>query len=74
MTFKHCKDCTERHINCHSDCELYLVDKTEYDRIKALGYKDKVTNTYYTQRNSKLISDIAKRRRKHDGVAKFKAK
>jgi hypothetical protein len=24
---KCCKDCEERHLNCHSECERYLTEK-----------------------------------------------
>ena len=35
-----CKDCTERHIKCHADCQRYLDAKKQHeeerDRIKAI--------------------------------------
>ena len=29
-----CKDCTERHIACHSECEKYKAYKENYEQIK----------------------------------------
>ena len=31
-----CKDCQNRHLNCHSSCELYLEQRKELE-----VYKDK---------------------------------
>ena len=28
-----CKDCADRHIGCHSDCERYAADVAERRRI-----------------------------------------
>jgi hypothetical protein len=28
----HCKDCTDRHINCHSTCERYKAWREELDK------------------------------------------
>lgn len=28
-----CKDCTERHLSCHSDCERYLSYVKEKDAV-----------------------------------------
>ena len=27
-----CKDCTERHLGCHSECEKYRKDKRNHDK------------------------------------------
>ena len=29
-----CKECTERHIGCHKDCERYNKEKYENDSMK----------------------------------------
>ena len=29
-----CKQCTERHIGCHADCDKYLKEKYENDSMK----------------------------------------
>lgn len=35
---KSCKDCQERHIGCHSECEKYISERAEYDREKSERY------------------------------------
>lgn len=35
---KHCRDCEERHVGCHSSCEKYRQAKEEFER-----YKENVT-------------------------------
>lgn len=30
-----CKDCAQRHINCHASCEAYLKARKELDRVNA---------------------------------------
>ena len=41
---KCCKDCTQRHIGCHSDCEKYNKEKSDNDKYKAIvqSHKDKI--------------------------------
>ena len=41
---KCCKDCTQRHIGCHSDCESYNKEKSDNDKYKAIvqSHKDKI--------------------------------
>lgn len=34
-----CKDCTNRHIGCHSTCERYISEKAENDRLRELEHK-----------------------------------
>lgn len=36
-----CKDCTERHVGCHSTCPKYIHDKEEWDELKARVAKEK---------------------------------
>ncbi len=35
-----CKDCKDRHKNCHSTCEKYISLKSENDRIAKKVQKD----------------------------------
>ena len=42
-----CKDCTERHINCHSYCEKYLTEKNKNATIKANVSKIKEQDYYF---------------------------
>ena len=43
-SIKCCKDCTQRHIGCHSDCERYNKEKSDNDNYKAIvqSHKDKI--------------------------------
>lgn len=43
-SIKCCKDCTKRHIGCHSDCERYNKEKSDNDKYKAIvqSHKDKI--------------------------------
>lgn len=29
-----CKDCTERHLHCHSECEAYIAFNKEREQIR----------------------------------------
>jgi hypothetical protein len=35
-SFECCHECTERHINCHSDCAKYISAKSEHDALSKL--------------------------------------
>ena len=49
MSFRFsCKDCTERHVGCHSTCEKYISEKAENDRLREEEHhkrKDMSTNS-----------------------------
>lgn len=30
-----CKDCPDRHIGCHAECEKYQRERAEHEQIKA---------------------------------------
>ena len=30
-----CKDCTDRHVGCHSECETYKMYRSELDKQNA---------------------------------------
>lgn len=36
-----CKDCTDRHMACHSTCEKYKEWKQEFDKLKSVVTKNK---------------------------------
>lgn len=40
MVTNSCKDCTERHVGCHSDCEKYLKFVEENEKLKAIKRKN----------------------------------
>ena len=49
-----CKDCTRRHVGCHSECAEYIEAKTAWEKEKAVidkeRYKgiDKISYLYDT--------------------------
>lgn len=42
-----CKECAERHYNCHADCAQYKEWKQEQDKIKEY-LKEQKRNEHYT--------------------------
>lgn len=42
MGYAPCKDCTERHIGCHSECEKYARFCAENEKRKELQRRDKM--------------------------------
>lgn len=53
-----CKDCTKRHLHCHSSCDEYKQYKSEVDKANAT--KSKYLNTDYGFRDSILRSSKIK--------------
>lgn len=43
MTNAPCKDCTERHFKCHSQCEKYTEWRKAYDEWKEMTDANKET-------------------------------
>ena len=35
-----CKDCPDRHIGCHSDCDKYINYRKELEQLKEQQYKE----------------------------------
>lgn len=58
-----CLHCTNRHIGCHSQCELYKMYRKEYDDLNANIRREKA---YRSDRTAKIHSGytIDKRGRK----------
>ena len=60
-----CKDCTERHVGCHSICKRYINQKKEWEKDKESIKKNKNPmiygfdyNMYPGKRNNKIhVSD-----------------
>lgn len=42
-----CKDCTDRHIHCHSECEKYKAFVAENEKRKAELYKENQAKSNY---------------------------
>lgn len=56
-----CNGCEEpvRHIGCHSDCELFLAEQEEFERLKAeieaAKQADRVYDSYHRGRMQKWV-------------------
>ena len=65
MSIKCCKNCEDRHPNCHATCPLYLEEKIEHEKqrerankIKKAdaimwGYKLNTKKKYFKGRNGR---------------------
>lgn len=49
-----CKDCPDRHINCHSECIRYLRWKEHQAETKAVEQLEKDKDDMFYQRSLKL--------------------
>lgn len=38
-----CEGCENRHVGCHSDCEIYINKRREHDALNAIAAKDRDT-------------------------------
>lgn len=55
MTNRPCKECPDRHIGCHADCEDYLIFKSECDRIRQNEQAERKTiNTLHSIKTAEL--------------------
>lgn len=59
-----CKDCTERHPNCHSHCDKYIIEKAFHDAMKAEEDEKKYAKySAKAQRDAQVEKAIRHRRR-----------
>lgn len=48
-----CKGCTERHVNCHSDCERYIKERDAVEEMKIkIRESFQAENEYWSYRAS----------------------
>ena len=40
-----CKDCTERYLGCHSNCEKYIAKKKEAEKIREKINNEQIINS-----------------------------
>lgn len=66
-----CRDCTERHLGCHSTCERYKQDCVERAELKEKIAKSKQYDAYANTVHAKRRNDTAKHRGKVAGMSKF---
>lgn len=54
-----CKDCTERHVGCHAECEKYRKAKEETEEAKEKQRLHKETEAYFAD----YAMDVIRRNR-----------
>lgn len=59
-----CKECTERHLGCHSTCEEYKKRREEWDKRVEWNRKQSVGKAYVFTRETKIWGIKKKRRSK----------
>ena len=52
-----CRDCTERHINCHATCERYKAEKAVHEAKHEAEYREKLKQRDV---NSYILGSIQK--------------
>lgn len=66
---RHCRDCEERHMGCHSDCEKYLEAKGDYDQRKEFIYeiksKERAYKAYKYEKVTREIRSQDRKRSRH---------
>lgn len=64
-----CKDCKDRHVGCHGDCERYKQYKAELEAAKAEIYGEPEQKLMLREMELKRVSRIL-RRQHQKGSAK----
>ena len=68
---KVCMNCNERQVGCHANCEKYLLEKSEYTKLKE---KITVQNELYSYARgsaAKHMDASAKKRKRQHGYSKL---
>lgn len=66
-----CKDCTKRHMGCHSECDTYKNEVIENERQKS---QRKISQEFYNYTRESMANHMnisAKKRKKQSGYEKF---
>lgn len=51
-----CKNCTERHVGCHSTCKAYKLEKQRHEENQARIRQEKASyNLYREYKNERMI-------------------
>lgn len=58
---KCCKDCKERHLNCHSECERYLAEKSASIKDQREWSNGRIMHEYRYDKNTKIKRKMHKR-------------
>ena len=54
MIIHSCKNCQKRSYNCHTDCEDYIKEKIEYEKIRKLMRADRDLYDYKASRRFEI--------------------
>ena len=60
-----CKGCVppDRYPGCHGQCQKYLEEKAEYDRLKEIDYQKRHANGLLVDQRLQAINRANKKRR-----------
>ena len=50
-----CKNCSDRKVGCHSDCEKYLIYKNEMERQRMLRTEQKEEIDFHISEKGRLL-------------------
>lgn len=57
-----CRDCTDRHMNCHSECNKYKEWKQELDVVKEQVLVKRIAEAEAAKRRNEAIARMRKSR------------
>lgn len=58
-----CKDCVERHVGCHAECEKYRMAKAETDAAREKERLHRETEAYFADYAKETLRRMKNRRR-----------
>ena len=62
-----CKDCADRHVGCHSDCERYAADVEERRKLHEAVRKFKLCESQDIKRNVRRQENVRSISRRRQG-------
>lgn len=65
MNIRCCKDCKDRHMNCHSTCKQYIEEKANLINIHT---KEKLDGRYHAYLTERKFEARSKQLRKYGRV------
>lgn len=58
--FECCIDCDKRHVGCHAECEAYLQEKANHQRVKDDEYRRSLNDRYVRAKVNRYNDDVSK--------------
>ena len=62
-----CKDCNDRVVGCHSDCERYAADVAERRKIHDAEWKERFCVSQDIRRNIRRQAEVRRISRRRQG-------